>query len=213
MDLARILARITERLAAIGISESALSAKAGSKDMIRNWRRAVGSGQPMNVKHGSLIAIANALDVSVEWLTTGGEPPNPTPQPSPAAGFAEQAVPFTFNPTVAREDSALPYISSLFGDEITPATYRLNVDLPAFALCAGDVLVIDMSRLPRVGELAIARLSDEISATASTLIIRYLPPFLATGTHYAGTAMLRVDDPGVSVRFPVIGTLRGITGD
>lgn len=181
--------------------------------MIRNWRRAVASGQPMNVKHGSLIAIADALDVSVEWLTAGGAEPNPPPQPSPASGFAEQAVPFTFSPAPARADSAIPYISSLFGDEVTPATYRLNVDLPAFALCANDVLVIDMSRLPRVGELAVARITDENSATASTIIVRYLPPFLAAGAHSSGKDMLRVDDPGVTIRFPVIGSLRGITNN
>lgn len=211
MDLSAVLRRIAERGAALSLSESAISGRAGSKDMIRNWRRSVESGTPLNVKLASLDAVARELGVTTEWLIRG-EGPQERPGRPPAdraSGFSDQAVPFTFPVRPADPQGPQPALAAVFGPG-SLAGYRIAVDLPAFSLCAGDVLVADMSRLPTTGELAVARLIDEGDGTAQTLVVRYLPPFLPGGRLASDANLWRIDQPGMTVRFPVIGSIRGV---
>lgn len=207
MKIADVLTRIEARRSALNLSESAVSAAGGSRDLIRNWRRAVAGGRTIQARHESLVAIAQALDVPLDWLINGGDA-LPT---MASTGFAEHAAPYSLAEQPVEPGASYPALRALFGPEaMTPATYRINSDLPAFALVTGDVVVIDQSRLPIAGELALIRVIDEEHATAATLICRYLPPFLQSGEQNPNNPPLRVDQPGVTVRHPVIGSLRGI---
>jgi transcriptional regulator with XRE-family HTH domain len=76
-DLVGILARIdlvlSERDEKMSDSELARAATEGrSRDLIRNWRRAVAADKPMSsARLASLAAVANVLGVSEQWLATG----------------------------------------------------------------------------------------------------------------------------------------------
>lgn len=71
-----ILARIDQRLATLDMAESAASKKAGLSDSaIRNVRRAIAAGKEQSFNVKTLQKLAPALQTSVEWLTTGQEPP------------------------------------------------------------------------------------------------------------------------------------------
>lgn len=206
MEMKAVLDRITARREALGMSEAALSAQAGSRDLIRNWRRALDKGQDINARHDSLEAIARALNVTVAWLTTDA-----ADRPAQAAGMAETAAPYTIAPQAVAPDDPQAILRALWGRvATTPATFRLAAALPAFGLGAGDVLVADLARLPQPGELALVTMTEDDTASAATMVCRYLPPFLTGGSMTDETQPLRVDRPGVTVRYPIIGALRGL---
>lgn len=78
MGMKEILDRISERSAQLGLSENALSLKAGlSRDGIRNWRRRLERGEEAaGATISALAGVAGALGVSETWLLHGiGEPP------------------------------------------------------------------------------------------------------------------------------------------
>lgn len=126
-------------------------------------------------------------------------------------GMAETATLFTLEECEVEPGEAQPALRALFGEvAATPATYQLNIDLPAFALLAGDIVLVDLSRLPAPGELALVTHFDEESATSGTTINRYFPPYLQSGSLNPTQAPVRVDQAGVTVRHPVVGSMRGI---
>jgi transcriptional regulator with XRE-family HTH domain len=209
MDMKAILDRITARRTALGLSETGLSLQAGSRDLIRNWRRALERDQDISARHDSLDAIAKALKVSTAWLVGEAEPAAPTPAAPP--GMAEPAEPFTFAPQPVRDSDPQGFLRAIWGRAVTtPATYRLAAALPAFALGVGDVLIADLGRLPQPGELALVTIINEATATSITTVRRYLPPYLAGGASDADNPPLRIDQPGVTVRYPIVGALRGL---
>lgn len=127
-------------------------------------------------------------------------------------GMAEDATPFTLEACEVGPGETQPALRAIFGNAAaTPATYQLGIDLPAFALVAGDVLLVDLSRLPEPGELALVTHLDEEHATSKTTINRYFPPYLQSGDLNPTRPPARVDQVGVTVRHPVIGSMRGIT--
>lgn len=68
-----VLARIEQRLKALGISASAASRQAGlSEDAIRNMRRAVEKDERQGVSTATIIALAPVLQTSASWLIEGG---------------------------------------------------------------------------------------------------------------------------------------------
>lgn len=69
--LPEILARIDERLKALGLSDSAASKRAGKPDAIRNARRAVNSPNRQGITLATLEALAGALETDVSWLADG----------------------------------------------------------------------------------------------------------------------------------------------
>lgn len=216
MEMADILARIDAHRLPMGISDSHLSEAAGSRDLIRNWRRAVAEGRSVSARHDKLEQVARAMGITLADLlgqSIATAPPRAQPT-ARAPGFADSATPFTLRPHAPAPDAPLPQISALFGPSITsPATFRLGCDLPGFALSRGDILVVDLARLPNPGELAIVTLLDDATATATNLPRRYLPPFLLAGETNSGADMLRVDNPNVTVRYPVVASIRGIAPD
>lgn len=211
MNMQAILDRIARRREDLGLSESALAQKGGSRDLIRNWRRALEKGQDISARYDSLTAIARALQVNADWLINGaGSAPDPAP-PDTTPGMAEHATPFTLAPKVTRPDDPLGPLRAIFGTTAaTPGLFRINKNLPAFEFAAGDVVLADLARLPEPGEIALVTVTDDQDATSTTMICRYLPPYLATGKIGPNVPTLRIDDPGVTVRHPVVGSIRGI---
>lgn len=212
MQMQAILDRITARLTELGLSESYVSTKGGSRDMIRNWRRALEKGHTTNARHDSLAKIAAALQVSEEWLIHGkGDVTETAPPP---VGLAEAATPYILRPHASRADDPQGALRAIFGaTAATPALYRITADLPGFELAAGDVVLTDLARLPVAGEITLVRITDEQTASATTMLCRYLPPFLVAGGIGPQVQTLRIDDPGVTVRHPVVGSIRGIPPD
>lgn len=216
MQMKDVLQRIATRAAELGLSETAVSARSKSRDTIRNWRRAVEKGQNPSARHDTLSNIAQTLCVSEDWLINGkGEPQTIAPAaPAPVQGLAEGATPFTLKPHATEINDPQQALRAIFGPAATtPALYRVSTNLPAFEIAAGDVLLADLARLPSPGEIALARVVDEETASAVTVVCRYLPPFLVTGEMGPQVQTLRVDDPGVTVRHPVVGSIRGIPPD
>lgn len=81
MNMKEILQRIQARIDEIneggaGTSERAISmAATGSPDTIRNWRRGAESGKPRGATITKISQVAEALEVSPDWLLTGENPP------------------------------------------------------------------------------------------------------------------------------------------
>ena len=135
----------------------------------------------------------------------------PIPQQNVRAGMSEDAIPFVLPDHPANPADPNHLLRRIFGSRAsTPATFSILQSLPAFALLAGDVLLCDMSRAPRPGEIAIVSVIDDQAGIALTTLRRFAPPFLLDGDFSAQPPM-RIDDPGVMVRYPVVGTLRGIS--
>ena len=133
------------------------------------------------------------------------------PADSPGkTGFAETAKPFEFKEHATDPQDPQRAWRTIFGKAaMTPATFELLHEHHGFGLFAGDVLICDMSRMPKPGELAIISFYDEEHASAVTLLRRYLPPHLVS-CDITENPPLRVDEAGVTVRYPVIGSIRGI---
>lgn len=209
-----ILDRITARRGELGLSEGAVAAQGGSRDLIRNWRRALEKGQTISARYESLAAIARALNVSEDWLIHGKAGVKTGAVVRPQTGLAEAATPFSLPRVPTSPDDPQATIRAIFGAAaVTPALYRITLDLAAFGLAAGDVVVVDLARLPAPGELAIASITDEDTASAIHVICRYAPPLLLSGQLGPNAAQFRVDDPGLTVRHPVVGSIRGVPSD
>lgn len=71
MDKAAVLARIEERLKAVGLSADAASAEAKKPDAIRNLRRAVKTGGRQGLTMATLSALAPVLQTTVGYLAEG----------------------------------------------------------------------------------------------------------------------------------------------
>lgn len=73
-DISVILSRIEPLMEDQGLNPSSLSLKATggrSKDLIRNWQRAVREGKDTSARLHSVALVAAALGVSDTWLATG----------------------------------------------------------------------------------------------------------------------------------------------
>lgn len=214
MQMQAILDRITRRREELGLSEAAVAQKGGSRDLIRNWRRGLDKGQAINARYDSLASIAAALHVSIDWLMHGtGEAEAPPQDPRPT-GMAEPVTPFTFTPNATRADDPHGALRAIFGKTATtPGLFRIHKNLPAFELASGDVVLADLARLPEPGEIALVSVTDDQAAASTTMVCRYLPPYLTMGKIGPSVPMLRIDDPRVTVRHPVVGSIRGIPQD
>lgn len=138
-----ILGRIMRRIAALGLSESAVGVQAGlSRDVIRSIRRGIESGRQRGVSTDTIQRIAPVLCTSAEWLVSG------------------------IGPEVAEpEQPNMPTIPLPEGSEVLPAAVDLplrnayRTDLPVLGTAAGSIIrhvdgfrleheVIDLVRRP-----------------------------------------------------------------
>lgn len=131
--------------------------------------------------------------------------PETGPDASGAGGFAEQAEPWDASPGTRNA------VAGIYADVARnpAAVHRATVDLPAFGVQAGDLLVCDLSRLPQPGDLAVLTISDPGTDNSHTLIRRFVPPFLLPGTVQMQGDPELADNPNVTPRYPVVGIIRG----
>lgn len=131
--------------------------------------------------------------------------------PTAQRGFSEtQAAPFELREHPAEASDPHRTLRALFGvAAATPGSFRLLTDHAGFGLLRGDVVVCDMSRVPLPGDLALVTIFDDQTASSLTSLRRYLPPFLVS-CDISDKQPLRTDQSGVTVRYPVIGSIRGL---
>ena len=73
----------------------------------------------------------------------------------------------------------------------------------------GDVVVMDMNRRARAGDVVCAQVYDYASGSAETVIRRYDPPYLTSHSGKLGPQKpLQVDDDTVAVRGVMVGLMR-----
>ncbi|AZO77514.1 hypothetical protein BLM15_07715 [Bosea sp. Tri-49] len=121
-NLAEILSRIDQRLAALGLTDNAASKKAGKPDAIRNARRALSAPNRQGIAMATLEALAGALDTTLAWLVdgTGQEAPSP-------AADAGPRIPLTPHPQKGgRPDLAVRGIA--LGGKEGDGDFQLNGD-------------------------------------------------------------------------------------
>lgn len=69
----QVVERIQSRLKVLGLTEAAVSKDAtGSTDTIRNWRRRLAKGQRPSATMANLQAVANRLEVPLDWMMGNG---------------------------------------------------------------------------------------------------------------------------------------------
>lgn len=203
MDLQAILERIQARARELGISVRQVSLQStGSADTVRNWQRALRDNRDVSPTMDSLRLVAETLQVSLRWLLDGDS----QAQQHANAGMAEEASVFMFHEQPIPANAPRLTLRAVFGDRAAqPATYILHVPMPGLGLLTGDVAVVSLKDQPEPGQLVVAELAD-----GTTGIRRYLPPYLLACDPTLDRNPARVDQPGVTVRFPVIGSIRGI---
>jgi transcriptional regulator with XRE-family HTH domain len=202
MNTHAITARITERLSNIGMTaQSASVAAGGSKDMIRNWQRARQAGKPFSIQIKNLEGVARALQVSMQWLLTGSDDDSAAPQ------FADDARPFT--PAAPQEQAVRAlYAQAAKHPQILVC---MSIDLPGLGLQSGDLLITDLGREPVDGDIvAVTQYRD---GNSTTLLRRLLSPWLLACDPGLDKQPMRADDPDVTLRYPVIGLVRGLSPD
>lgn len=207
MNIKHILARIDECQAERGMTDRALSLAVGSADLIRNWRRAARDGKNPRIAHENLLAVAERLGVSPEWLSgeTATAPPTP-------AQLAESATPYRLDVTPPKpdDDQATAALRAIFGPAaVKPATLRIHTESPEFGLAAGDLAVVDLARPPRIGEIAVASLYDDELGASTSIFVRVATPWILPSRTHASGAPIAHDDPAIALRYPVIGVIRG----
>lgn len=204
--------KIRKNIAALmldkGTNESAVAKKAA---LGHTAVRDILTGKSNNPTQGTLIKIASALEVDVAELTGQPVAMIPTRTATPAGGLSEAAAPYAFRPHSVSQGSNQNPLNSIFGPALSnPATFRVSTHQLSFGYLPGDILIADISRLPSTGDICLVTVADDTRATSTTHLRRYLPPFLAAGDPADPDQLLRVDSPGVTVRYPVVGMIRGI---
>lgn len=167
---------------------------------LREAQRFAQALMPAGIAESEVMALTGLPEI-------GAANPLPLRQSARAAGgFADDAAPFLFQPAANTDP-----VRALFGTTASnPAvTHRASASMPDFAILPGDLLVCELSRPPELGDIVVATLVDEQLGTSTSLVRRFLPPYLVAGD---GTtpAFIKIDPATVTVRFPVIGTIRGI---
>jgi hypothetical protein len=208
MNMHQVIARITERLQALGISESEASIAAGSRDLIRNWRRALGEGRQVSARHQSLVQISNRLGVSADWLINGTDDSGAEQATPP--GFAEAVTPFVFTETQKRPNEApqIAAVRAVMAPSVgTPATFKLHMAFPHLGLAAGDVVIVDMSVLPKNGDLALVSIDHDGHETTTIALIA--EPWAIAGP-MTQPILHRLDSGNIIVRHAMTGIIRQI---
>ena len=151
---------------------------------------------------------ARAFRKNADWLPFGtDQPPNSGAEKSfddCSPGFSEDAIPFEGD---APQRSAL---KGLFSSARTPEiAFTAIRDVPGLSICAGDLIVCDLATTGRSGQLVIVQHVDpDTSETFGHTLRQYIPPLLATPGNGLTAATTRDDDPGIIIRFPVVGIIR-----
>jgi len=147
------------------------------------------------------------IDRAEVLALAGAATPEPGTPQHDATGLGEDAEIYLFREQPVPKDSEHLTLRALFGDRAgQPVTFRVTTALPGLGLWPGDVVVADLRRNPRDGEVGIVTLPD-----GNYAIRRLATPFLLAGDPVHDAAPLRADQEGVTLRFAVIGAIRGLT--
>ncbi len=164
-------------------------------------------GSSRNPTRQTTERVAAALGRSVASIVAGDVA---APAPDKPTAFAESAAPFDFARSIDPSVNAGSVLRALFPALRTPEVYRCMLRLPAFGLERGDLLVMDMSRSPDPGEIALVTIFE--SDRSVSQIRRFMPPFLPPGDPADPDQTFRADAEGVAVRYPVVGIIRNFSG-
>lgn len=159
MDFAAILKRIDTEIAARNLTRAQVSERAtGSPDTIRGWARAIEKDGAAGMTLSRVERVAEALDVSLEYLLFGHG------RPSPQSEFSES--------------EAAPYEGRAPGPGPSKSMYVARASALSFGIAEGDVLTLDLKASPRNGDIVIATLNDPFLGHAWTVVRRFAPPWL-----------------------------------
>lgn len=118
-------------------------------------------------------------------------------QDSHANGLSEFESP-PFDATHLADRSPDHVLLPLRNAAISPAVYRIEHDMPGFLLASNDVVMVDISRHPIPGELAIVALRDENNGTSTWAVRRWLGEMVMSGDPTPSITAL--DSNGVNVQ-------------
>lgn len=169
--------RLKMAMDAAGIGEKALVKKIGAGG---SYVRDILYGRSKNPQGAKLRAAADALNVDVDWLLGAG--PRELIAKKNGGGFAEPAQASAWTPPERREGDNRPSLDDLLRalcpPDARPAYLKASATLPAIGIIAGDLVVIDLKRPPRRGEIVTVQRVDEETASAVTVFRRWLDPIL-----------------------------------
>lgn len=182
------------------ISKAAGLAPGTLNDILKNRRR---SPSVENLK-----ALAGVLGVSAAWLVDG--------QGDNSRGFSESELSAWTAPARSGQKPDLDHTRLarlLAPDARNATTMSLNIDAPACGLVSGDIIVIDIKSPAKTGDLVVAQVADLETGEASTVLRRYLPPYLVPVETKGETYM--ADGVRTSVMGPVAASFRApqLTGN
>jgi transcriptional regulator with XRE-family HTH domain len=121
----------------------------------------------------------------------------PRPSSNEPKGFAEDAA-RPWVPPSAQRDSIEAAIRALAPDPIKPGTYQMSFSIPELGLVKGDIIIVDLKRLPISGDLALANAQTD-DGGMTTVIGRYLPPLLFTADSLKNGTILDVSTGQIAV--------------
>lgn len=166
-------------------------------DLAQDLARALA---PYGIDRAAVMALAR----------TTVQPPaaGPDSRAPAASGFAEDAARPWEPPrrTIAQPEQMMRLLAPA---ALKPAMFRMQRAIPALALAAGDVLIVDQKRLPDAGELALANARTDHGAV--TVVGRWLPPILVTDETLAVGRLLDPASGAVALYHPILAVLR-LTG-
>lgn len=141
--------------------------------------------------------------------TTPDHQPPTTPDHQPP-GFREtQAEPFTFRES-APPSMAKDVFKALSSAAAHPVSYRATGAIPAFSMCPGDILVVDLATPGRDGDLILVGLTDANGFNAVTLVRKLHGTFALAANPTDPTPVIDMaGDPRAAWR----GTIKGLIRD
>ena len=154
----------------------------------------------------NLQAVAQELGVSFVWLTEGTE------AGTPPRGFAMSvADPWEPKPSGERPDLHTP--AEVLIKAVTPrarrgSTWRAKASAPLFGILTDDVLIVDLKRAAREGDIVLATVADLVTGAARTVLRKLATPYLLSPDPADKQAALVVDGVRTAVMGPVIAVLR-----
>lgn len=154
----------------------------------------------------TLRAIARELGTSFMWLAEGSLPNDPP------RGMRESAAePWLPRPSGERPDlyrSPDDVISVVAPRARHGATWRCKTQAPLFGILPGDILVIDLKRTARDGEIVLANVADLNTGAASTVLRKLATPYLLSADPSDTAPPLVVDGARTVVLGPVVAVIR-----
>jgi transcriptional regulator with XRE-family HTH domain len=199
----QIIAENLKRLIeAAGTNPSNLARRVG---LNHTAARDIISGKARNPTHRTLQLLAEGLGVPITDLTL--RPPEGLAEAP--GNFARSAGQGRRRPSDAEPtDPPRDMIAAVAPAARTPACYVLASSLPGFGMVIGDILILDLARRPQSGDIVIATTADMETGEASTIVRRYLEPYLVAGDPGETEHVLLADGARTAVLAPVEAVVR-----